>query len=164
MNCTWNKNDRDEMLLGYFAGTLRPDAAKSFAQHIEICSSCKSEVHLQKMLDETLDSWDTPPVSAGFDAALMARIRSEATPASWWQSIFASLFPSHAAWKTALPLALAALALAVFLTRPADRSSVASGETLKADEIAEVERTLDDIEAIQALHQAEPSLDGKEAL
>lgn len=167
MNCRLNQNEREELLLGFIAGTLEAERAETYARHVEGCGTCQAELRLQRMLDETLDGWEAPEVSAGFDAALMARIRREREATAWWQPLVDAIVPRgglRMAWRISVPLALAALALAVLLLRPAEKNPAIPGETLKADEIAEVERTLDDLEALEALHHAEAGGDGKEAL
>lgn len=97
---------------------------------------------LERLVDQALDDWKAPEVGASFDRNLLAKIRAEnARP---------SLFTGWR-WATAALPALG-LAMAIYFWPAAPKSSF---EAIQAHELVEVERTLDDLEALQALHQTD---------
>ncbi len=142
MKCILNATEQEELLLGYTAGTLDGEAARTFQRHLTTCAECNQMVALQQMVDVTLNEWKMPEVSASFDAKLMAQIRAIESKPGFLERWFGS-------WKWAVAAVPAcALALTVyFWPAPAPPA-------LEAHEVVEVERTLDDLEAFQALHQA----------
>lgn len=162
MNCILNPNEQENLLLGYCSSTLAPDTARTYERHLATCEHCRSMVDLQKLLDESLEDWQAPPVSEDFDQKLFARIQSEqAAPLPWWREFLTFSF----GWKPLLPVALAALALIVFLNRTPEASPVPQPtEVLQAEDLDKVERALDDFEALQALHQQESGAEVKESL
>ena len=115
-------------------------------------------VELQKMVNESLGDWLPPTLSENFDQKLFARIGAEQeAPKPWWHFNFG--------WKPAIPLALAAILLAVFLIRDPGKSElIQQQDGIKADEIAEVEKALDDMEALHALSTADTAPPPKESI
>ena len=165
MNCILKTHEQEELLLGYCTAVLEPDKARAYERHTQSCPECNSMLELQRLADETLADWSAPEVSEDFDRKLFARIRTEeaAQEASlvWWHF----LSPAEWGWKSAVPVALAALALAVFLFRePAKLNLAQQGEGLKSEEIEQVEMALDDMEALHDLHQHDGEPGQKEAL
>ena len=162
MNCILKTHEQEELLLGYCCAALEPETARTYERHIQSCSYCRSMLELQQLVDESMNDWKAPEVSENFDRKLFARIRrEEARPQAWWQI----LFPASWGWKPAIPLALAALALVVFMLRSPDPSTLGQqGDGLKSDEIELVERALDDIEALHALHHTDAESAQKEVL
>ncbi len=165
MNCILKTHEQEELLLGYCTAVLEPDKARTYERHTQSCPECKSMLELQRLTDEALADWAAPEVSEDFDRKLFARIRMEeaAQEASraWWHF----LLPAEWGWKSAVPVALAAVALAVFLFRePANLNLAQRGEGLKSEEIEQVEMALDDMEALHDLHQNDGESGQKEAL
>ncbi len=162
MNCILKTHEQEELLLGYCTAALEPERARTYERHVQGCEECRTMLELQRLADETMNDWRAPEVSEEFDRKLFARIRvEEDAKRAWWQG----LVPSGWGWKPAIPLALAALALTVFVWRGPEALSVAQkSEGLKTDEIDQVERALDDMEALQALHQSDGESAQKEAL
>ena len=155
MNCILNTHEQEELLLGYCASTLDPDTARTYERHLATCQHCAAMVEMQKMVDESLESWAPPELSPNFDQKLFARIRAEQEAAQpWWQLFFG--------WK---PLAIAALALiCVLVWTPADTELAQQNDSIKADEIEQVEKALDVMEGLQALHTPDPVATTRESL
>lgn len=165
MNCIFKTHEQEDLLLGYCTAMLEPERARTYERHVLGCEECRTMLELQRLADETLSQWRAPEVSENFDRKLFTRIRAEAAQRrAWWQV----LLPSEWGWKPAIPLALAALALTVFVWRGPEFFNLAQrgpqGEGLKTDEIELVERALDDMEALHALHQNDGESAQKEAL
>ncbi|WP_031500815.1 anti-sigma factor family protein [Bryobacter aggregatus] len=162
MNCNLKTHEQEELLLGYCSGTLDLEKARVFQAHIARCPDCRTMVEMQQFVDESLDLWHPPEVSPDFDRQLFALIHAgDAKPLPWWDRILSV----QVGWKPALPLALGLIALAVLILRtPEPFPSLHQSEGLKADEIEQVERTLDDMEALHALRHADRSSARKEAL
>ncbi|MCX6613470.1 MAG: hypothetical protein NTW74_21805 [Acidobacteria bacterium] len=162
MNCILNTNEQEELLLGYVSAKLDPETARTYSRHLSSCERCRTMVEMQKILDESLDDWATPTLSENFDQKLFARIRAEQeAPKPWWQALTNFNF----GWKPAIPLALAALLLAVFLVRGPGQSELAQQQDgIKADEIEQVEKALDDMEALHALSTADTAPAAKESI
>jgi len=158
MNCILNTNEQEKLLLGYCSAILDPETTRTYARHLSVCEHCRTMVELQKMVDESLGDWLPPTLSENFDQKLFARIRAEQeAPKPWWHFNFG--------WKPAIPLALAVILLAVFLVRNPGKSELAQPQDgIKADEIAEVEKALDDMEALQALSTADTAPAAKESI
>ncbi len=158
MNCILNTQEQEELLLGYIAASLDAETARTYSRHLTSCEHCRDLVAMQKLVDESLADWQTPGLSLDFDSKLFARIRSEESSVkSWWQQGNPAQFLNDFwGWKPALVVALATIALAIFLTRTPDGSNMAQQtEAIQANEIEQVELALDDIEALQTLQQAE---------
>ncbi len=163
MNCILNTNEQEELLLGYCSAKLDPDTSRTYVRHLATCEHCRTMVQMQELVDETLTDWSPPALRQDFDQKLFARIRAEQeAPKPWWQ-IFSQF---SMGWKMSIPLALAALLLIVYLVRdPSNNSELAQqNDTIKADEIEQVEKALDDMEALQALSTAESAPSAKESI
>ena len=153
MNCILNTNEQEELLLGYVSAKLDTETARSYSRHLASCEHCRTMVEMQKILDDSLGDWVPPTLSKNFDQKLFARIRAEQeAPKPWWQTLTNFNF----GWKPAIPLALASILLVVFLVRDPGKPELAQQQDgIKADEIEQVEKALDDMEALQALSTAE---------
>jgi len=151
MDCILNKNEREELLLGYCTATLELDTTRTFERHIQTCEHCRELVEMQSVLDQTMLDWQAPEPDADFDRRLFAKIRWEQEQTQpWWREYLTF----QLGWKPLIPIALASIALVVFLTRPFETAdSNRQAEAIRAEEIEQVERALDDIEALQALNQ-----------
>lgn len=150
MNCVLNPQEQEELLIGYCAFTLDTETARSYERHLRDCKHCAALVEMQRRVDESLEAWTAPELSRDFDQKLFARIRAEEqAPKAWWQ-FWAGL---NLGWKPALPLALAALVLIFALLRSTAPTEVAQqNDSIQAEEIEQVERALDVMEGLQALH------------
>jgi anti-sigma factor RsiW len=162
MNCILNNNEQEELLLGYVSAKLDPETARTYSRHLASCEHCRTMVEMQKILDESLGDWVPPTLSENFDQKLFARIRAEEeAPRPWWQTFTNFNF----GWKAAVPLALAALLTVVLLVRDPGQSELAQQQDgIKADEIEQVEKALDDMEALQALSTADTVPAAKESI
>ena len=165
MNCILKTHEQEELLLGYCTAVLESDKARAYERHVQSCLDCKSMLELQRLADETLADWSAPEVSEDFNRKLFARIRveeaAEEASGAWWHF----LFPSEWGWKSAVPVALATVALAVFLFRePTNLNLAQQSEGLKSEEIEQVEMALDDMEALHDLHLNDGESGPKEAL
>lgn len=172
MNCILKTHEQEELLLGYCTAVLEPDKARTYERHTQSCPECKSMLELQRLAEETLADWTAPEVSEDFDRKLFMRIRREEAAQqdsrAWWRFLFLGEW----GWKSAVPVTLAAVALAVFLFREPTNLNLAQqgeglkqqGEGLKSEEIEQVEMALDDMEALHDLHQNDGESGQKEAL
>lgn len=107
----------------------------------------------ESALWQTLEHWEGPPVSSDFDARLYARIA--VLPAATWRTRMAELL-QPLAWRPALPLGLATLAVAggVMLSRPHPTPRAvpaASVQAVSATEADQIETTLDDLQTLRQL-------------
>lgn len=162
MNCILNTNEQEELLLAYSAARLDPETTRTYARHLDTCEHCRMMVEMQKVVDESLGDWVPPTLSENFDQKLFALIRAEQeAPKPWWQ-FWTGL---NIGWKPAIPLALAALALVFVLFRtPAPTEIAQQNDSIKADEIEQVETALDVMEGLQALQSQDASTASKESL
>lgn len=152
MNCKLRSEERDELVLGYEAGLLEAEETQRFKLHLDGCAECREMVQLQSQLDAFFDDWKAPEASADFDSRLMARIRAEeAQPLPWWRQVFAM----QLGWKVLAPVAMAAVAIVLLVGRGGDTVLPQQAEAIAVEDLEKVERTLDDMEALQALHQVE---------
>lgn len=147
--CVLESSKQEELLLGYLDQSLAPDSRRSYERHMASCPQCEELVRLQGMVNETLDDWQAPEVSANFNSRLLARIRDEQEAPSGWRTMFGSW-----QWmlRPAFPLALAALACIAVLSFRGTQTiePVQNPQHLQAKDLAQVERALEDMEALQA--------------
>jgi hypothetical protein len=143
MNCLLKPTEQQDLLLRHLAGDLAGETLRSWQRHLSSCSDCRSLLESQQILDADLSSWQPPAISPDFDQKLWARIeldRQQVRP--WWQRYLVL----DGSWRFAVPVALAAcLLLGYFVFSP-------TPEVMQAEDIEQVERTLDDLEALQTLH------------
>lgn len=159
-NCILNNQEQEELLLGYCTSKLDAETARTYTRHLVSCEHCRDLVQMQKLVDESLADWQAPELSQDFDRKLFARIRAEeANPKAWWQQVFSTQFFSTSwAWKPALGIALVTIALALFITRSPDTTSLAQqSDSIQASEMEQVELALDDIEALHSLQSSDES-------
>jgi anti-sigma-K factor RskA len=146
-NCVLNAQDQENLLLDYATGALDGDKLAAYQRHLGACAECREMVELQRQAFWALEEWEAPAVSTDFDARLFQKIRETEAAAPWWKPL---QFLWN--WRTMVPVgAAAAVALAAFLMRPAD---VAAPDSLQGEDLAVVEQTLEDMEALHALHEA----------
>ena len=66
MKCPLEFDQSAELVIGYGAGTLDPDATAAFERHIGCCPACSEAVALQKAVWAALDEWREVARLAGF--------------------------------------------------------------------------------------------------
>ncbi len=158
MNCVLNKMEQDELLVGYVCGGLDAATARTYEQHLAGCAECRELVQLQMSVEKTMVEWEAPEVSADFDGRLWARIRETEGAPAWWTRLgrWIGWPPAQYPWRWAMACApAAALAIGLALWNPAGPGE--SAALVDANELREVERALDDLEALQALHASDPA-------
>ncbi len=164
MNCVLEQHEQEDLLLGYTTGSLDLATARTYQQHLATCPDCRRLVDLQNGVFQTMAAWETPKVSADFDAKLMAQIRAQHPPQPWGQRLLEWFGwpPTQHPFRWAMAgMPLAALALGLFFWPQADGNVQ---QALDAQELQEVERSLDDIEALQALHGSDKAAAPQELL
>jgi hypothetical protein len=57
MSCWLELSQREELIVGYGAGTLEAGAAAWFERHRKSCADCRREAALQKDVWLALDQW-----------------------------------------------------------------------------------------------------------
>jgi len=142
----------EDILLDYVAGSLNGTQLAEFERHAKECSRCDALVASQAAVWRSLDEWKPEPVSAGFNRELWRRIDAEAAAPSWRARLHF--------WKQVAPLA-AVLALVVtgFVM---DRHShpqvkAPAAVAVSATEADQLERTLDDLQLLEAVDTATPA-------
>ncbi len=156
MLCPQQNERGAEVLIGYSAGTLQPQAQLEFERHLSVCEKCRDLEAEQQAVWETLGEWRPTPVAAQqFDKRLYARIAREAALPWWRRALRAN--PSFA-FRSIVPVAAACTALAVtFLVKePAMRYSVQNNDRQKVS-IEQVERALDDMDMLKQMSFAASS-------
>ncbi len=118
-----------------------------FEQWLEREPELKAMFEQQLSLFETMDQWETPEPSAGFDEAVYARIRHDAEAQPFWRRLL------FASWKPALAAALTAAAVLIgvysFEQQPVhERSQVAVKSAAEAEYYQQIESALDDVEML----------------
>src|SRR4051794_11236202 len=84
MNCPLETPETAELLLDYCARKLNPESTAIVERHIAICPACRDFAEGQRAVWSALDSWEAPPVSAGFDRRLYERIENDVP---WWDAL-----------------------------------------------------------------------------
>jgi hypothetical protein len=74
MKCPLEFDQSAELVIGYGARTLDPDATAVFERHIGCCPACSEAAALQKAVWAALDHWREVSVSPDFDQRLFQRI------------------------------------------------------------------------------------------
>src|SRR5579871_5119658 len=152
MNCLVESREGAEILVDYCARTLPPERAAEVAAHLAECAECRKLVDAQAEVWETLERWQAPEVSAGFDQKLYARIARENAEPSWKRWVRRILQPAVpvAFWKPAVSLAAACAVLTVALVvhepvRPVAPAKQAHAESVDIEQVA---KALDDLEIL----------------
>src|SRR5271166_4658230 len=86
MECPLANGQAAELIVGYHAQTLDPQAAAAFERHLKGCASCLRLSSAQQVVWSALDAWRPPPVSRDFDLRLFGRIEQEER-LRWWQRV-----------------------------------------------------------------------------
>jgi anti-sigma factor RsiW len=164
MNCVLNQHEQEELLLGYTSGSLDPATARTYLKHLTSCADCQRLAGLQMEVFRTMSAWEAPAVSQDFDARLMAQLRAQHPPPSWSRRLMQWLGwpPAQHPLRWAMAgMPLAALAMGLYFW-PQPEPNLQ--QAFDAQELQEVERSLDDIEALQALHPSEKAAAPQELL
>jgi len=137
-----------ELLPAYAAGRLDEESRAKLERHLETCPACRESGGGQRAVWDALGAWEAPPVSAGFDRRLYARIAREVP---WWERALRPFRP--ALIRQGLPIAAAACLLAMAgmavhrsaHVRPAPRNAAAQLEPLRPEQ---AESALEDMELL----------------
>jgi anti-sigma factor RsiW len=134
MSCPLEFDCSAELIVGYGARTLDPDATAAFENHIRFCDDCRQAAALQAAVWTALDEWPHTPVPPDFDQRFFQRIAQEKNRGRWL-------------WRVLLPAA-ACIALASLLLLPHPKP-------VPGPPIEQVEHALDDIDL---LSQVDPTI------
>ncbi len=141
MGCPLEFDQSAELIVGYGARTLAPEAAAEFERHLDSCEVCRKVAAAQKAVWVALDAAESLelPVSADFDRKLFRRIEAKQNR-DWWL------------WRALVP-ATACLALAtLFLLRQPDSMSMPKiQQPQPAVQIDQVEHALDDMDLLKQI-------------
>jgi anti-sigma factor RsiW len=142
----------EDILLDYVAGSLAAAQVAEFERHAKECSRCDALVASQAAVWRSLDEWKPEPVSAGFNRELWRRIDADAAAPSWTARLHF--------WKELAPLlALLALVVTGFVMDHHSRPQVTAPATVAVSvtEADQLERTLDDLQLLEAVDTATPA-------
>ncbi|HMD50456.1 MAG TPA: zf-HC2 domain-containing protein [Bryobacteraceae bacterium] len=144
--CSLEDGVAEELIVGYAARTLDPEAETAFERHLESCGRCRRLAAQQGAVWSALDSWRPQAVSPDFDQKLARRIAAD-------QHIFSRLCAfAKLVWRPVLPLAaISAVLIGFFLLRDDD----APGRALQTQPSArieqQVEHALDDMDMLKQI-------------
>ncbi len=142
----------EDILLDYVAGALAPAQAAGFERHAKECSRCDALVASQASVWRSLDEWKPEPVSAEFNRELWRRIDADAAAPSWTARLHF--------WKQLAPLAalLALVATGFVMDHHSQPPAAAPASVaVSASEADQLERTLDDLQLLEAVDTATPA-------
>lgn len=112
MNTHW----REEDLIPYLDGRLSAAERARLDQHLAGCAPCRAQLEETRALMGVLEEWKAVEPSAGFDAALRARLEQEKSRRAGW-------FVLRPAYAAAAVLALL-LVIGLSLLQPGSTPSV----------------------------------------
>jgi anti-sigma factor RsiW len=157
MNCPIQTKTSAE-LIDYCAGRLAPERAEAVEAHARGCPACRELIGSQRAVWQALEHWVAPPVSNHFDRQLYARIdaeeRSSGAIAKWARAAVARWSPFSWRMPVAVAAMCAAVALAIVVEMPANRSGPPPAEPqarMEHVDIEQIERTLDDMTMLKQL-------------
>ncbi len=116
MRCPIETGEGVELLLAHHAGALDAERAATLENHLANCEGCREFAAAQRSVDEALELWEAPALSADFDQRLYRRIEQEVP---WWEFLVRPFRPAFA--TRVLPMAAAAamlLAVGLWMERP----------------------------------------------
>jgi len=143
--CTFDDSVAEELIVGYTAQTLDPDAAIAFERHLKLCSRCHRLAAQQRAVWSALDDWQPHVVSADFDQRLAQRIADS-------RRLFARLCAfARWIWRPALPLAICAVLAVLFLLRDGPTGGRAVDARSSARIEQQVEHALDDMDMLKQI-------------
>ena len=129
MNSHW----REEELIPYLDGRLSAAERARLDQHLAGCAACRAQLDETRALMGVLEEWKAVEPSAGFDAALRARMEAEKSRSAGW---FA-LRPAYAAAAVFALLLVVGLSLVQWGSSP----SVPPSATLEPSPPVQVAQT-----------------------
>ncbi len=141
MICLRNHDQGADLLIGYLEGTLPEAERAALEQHAAVCMECRELLEVQQELEE----FPAPEVSADFDARLYARIAQEEEKKAsvWWRRLL---------WRPLAPLVAAAAVAVVLVVH-----SQAPAPDPVVDKQAKVDRAVDP--QIELVEQALEDMD-----
>jgi hypothetical protein len=122
MKCPIETPEGAELLLAFSFRKVDAERAVVLENHVHECARCGEFLAAQRSVDEALDMWSAPPVSADFDRRLYRRIEQEA---GWWEFLLRPLrlvFAARLVPMTAATVLLVAAGL--WIERPGDVPAV----------------------------------------
>jgi anti-sigma factor RsiW len=151
MTCPLLSDDSVDVLLDYSAGRLDKARSARLERHMEACDACAAFRVEQSALWSALDEWEPEPVSMDFNRRLWHKIDVQAA-APWYWRLADSL--RMGTWKSAIPLAAAALVVAVGFMMDHQgitplTPGVAGTKGVSITEVDQVEKTLDDVQLLK---------------
>ena len=159
MRCPIETGGNAEALLAYCSRKLEAENAALLERHIEVCPACREFVEGQRAVWTALESWEAPPVSAGFNRRLYQRIEQ---PASWWDLWMRPFRPLL--FRQGVPIAAAAgllLVATALIQRPANIQPASAQVVVAPDQ---AEHALQDMEMMREFNRlvspdsAEPTM------
>jgi hypothetical protein len=75
MKCPLKSDQSAELVVGYGARTLDPDATAAFERHMLCCDSCREAGEMQKIVWAALDQWRDVVASVVMDRARPVEFR-----------------------------------------------------------------------------------------
>ncbi|MBI4893643.1 MAG: hypothetical protein HY821_23685 [Acidobacteria bacterium] len=111
---------------------------------MEHCAACQELRSAQRLVWDSLDSWEASDTGWEFNQRLQERLRQEGRPA-WMDSV--STWREGISWKPAVPLA-AALALWLMVFPPNGFNSSKPSAPQQPDQL---EKVLEDVQMLQQL-------------
>lgn len=143
--CPLQSGENAALLLDYCARKLDPARAAALDAHMEQCASCREFRDAQRLVWNSLDSWEVSDSGWDFNRRLRERLEEEDAAPEWLGQFRA--WKSGISWKPAIPLAAAlALWLAVF-----PPTAQKSSDQPAAPQDEQIERVLEDVEMLRQL-------------
>jgi anti-sigma factor RsiW len=165
MNCPlvgWENRENAELLLAYCQRQLDPQTSAILERHMAICPACREWAANQRAVEEAMDAWQAPPVSADFDRRLFQRIEANT---SWWQKLTRPFYPGALGWNgwaAATACAVLFLAGAVLQNRPPAAGPAKDTAQVESVQPEQVERALDAMDTLSEFsHHVKDSSDAK---
>jgi anti-sigma factor RsiW len=140
-----------DLLLEFAAGRLDAGTRVRCESHMEVCPACREFVRSRRIVWQSLDAWEAPPISADFDRRLYASIEREV---AWWAR---ALLPLRAVLvRRWLPIAAAAGFILIAgiavdrstTVRKAPEKATVQLESLRPDQ---ADNALQDLEMLQEI-------------
>jgi hypothetical protein len=133
----------------------RREPAPELAAHVAVCASCARLRREQRALWSSMDAWEAPDVSAGFDRQLYARVgRRMAGPVGSLDWLLGLLRPTRPAFATALACMLIIATMVVGRARHVPvppRNAAIAIHAHERDDPQQIQLALDDIQMLTDL-------------
>lgn len=143
--CPLQAGEDAGLLLDYCARKLDPARAAALEAHMEHCAACRQFRDAQRLVWDSLDSWDLSGSGWAFQRRLRERLEEEEAAPAWIGRLQA--WRSGISWKPAIPIAAAlVLWLAIFPESPFKTPA-----TAQAPQGEQLERVLEDVEMLRQL-------------